>query len=501
MVSEGETREGVDVRYGRARLTVLRSDRLDEGRLGETLRAYEQGDARPASVARAFLRARVVDHSPSFEWRSAKPTELIPIIGAVSDPPLEATTPKELADELVRMRAQADAPRERVTAALAPVAPQPEPEPAPQPASTAPVAAAPVSPAAPPPKKRRWRLLPRTWKGRIAVVAVVVAAAAIAYGVDYYLSEVPDRLADDYRREAAPAVRKVADAMDEVYAAFDTYLDDSTIPRSELKNVDDYDEIRRRWMPVYDDTEAALDEAKQAIGKANKLISQRREEVRGVPEAPLLEDSEARQEAEAAVRRANRYFRDSAEFLDDFQQFVRFERKALALRRRDLVTGSEAADAVDADLDTYKVAIQEDLDYAVRSRKDHLELKAPPDAERLHELSIEGATVTVDMLEDVKAALNALDVAAYELAFDDGIAELKSVSRQSSRALFKFRADSGLQRSTQKLSKEADRLEDAVLKLGTGNGDGNDNDHYRQDPPEIPPKQGGGSGGDEGSVS
>ena len=490
MSQEQESAAAVRVRYGRASLTVARSGPVGEsGALAEVLDAYERGEARPASVARAFLRERVIEHSPSFEWRSVKLAELIPAVTAVSsDPELRAQTPKELADELVRARAEA---RTATTVTVA------EPKPA-VPAETQVADAAPAEP-------RRGRfplsLIPRTGKGRIAVLVALLLVAGAAYGVDYYFSEVPDRLADDFRKDAAPAATRVADAMDDVYFEFDGYLNAYTIPASELRNADDYQEIKRRLLPVYDNTDEALDSSERAIRHARTAIRKQRERLRGVPTAPLVDDSDPVKEARAAVREANEYLQRSTEFLDDFVRFIRFERKAVDLRRRDVVTRSEAELAADADLEEYKAAVERDLAYAQKSRKDRLELDPPPDAERLHKISIEGATITVDFLADVKAALDALDPIAYEAAIDNVIAESRRIGRQESRAILVFEAKSGLQRSTQQLAAQADKLEETIRSLGTGNGDDSATDHARPDPPDVPPRPDAGGGEEEGSVS
>jgi hypothetical protein len=95
------------VRYGRASLTIARSTptfHFDD--FDGLLAAYERGEAHATSVAAAFLRERVVDHTPSFDWRTATLLPLIRIVCEVSDDPkLEASTPTELADALVRVRA------------------------------------------------------------------------------------------------------------------------------------------------------------------------------------------------------------------------------------------------------------------------------------------------------------------------------------------------------------------------------------------------------------
>ena len=95
------------VRYGRASLSIARSSpAFHFGDFDELLTAYERGEARATSVAAAFLRERIVDHTPSFEWGTATITPLIKIVCEVSDDPkLVASTPTELADALVRARA------------------------------------------------------------------------------------------------------------------------------------------------------------------------------------------------------------------------------------------------------------------------------------------------------------------------------------------------------------------------------------------------------------
>ena len=125
------------VRYGRARLTVARSTPpRDLVGLAEAVEEYRRGEARATSVAAAFLRQRVVDHSPSFEWSSAQLTQLIPIVCALSDEPkLHASTPAELADELVGNGSNGTQPKaERET----------------------------------PSGRLPLKLIPRSWRGRIA---------------------------------------------------------------------------------------------------------------------------------------------------------------------------------------------------------------------------------------------------------------------------------------------------------------------------------------------
>jgi hypothetical protein len=198
----------VRVRYGRSRLTVAPSGPLDrDDALGRALDSYERGEPRAAAaVARAYLRDRITDHSPSFSWRGAKISELIPLVTGVSaDPRIEAESSRELADALLALR----------TAARRPAA---------APRAAEPAAAAPIPPAPPAPPSRPARAgTVRRW---VPVVGLLVCVAALAWGIV--------RLVDDggsdggstptERADTAAAATAVADSMDYVFSVYDLYV-------------------------------------------------------------------------------------------------------------------------------------------------------------------------------------------------------------------------------------------------------------------------------------
>jgi len=306
------------LRYGRARLTVARSGPLTAAdRLGDALDAYEKGEARPAVVANAYLRARVVDHSPSFRWRGTRLGELIPLVTSVAEPAIEAETSRELADELVRLRRV-----ERATKALdsagvepAPVAPRtveppaveppavetlPDetalPEPSaqrPAPARTHPAARRPASAAV----VRRRRLV------LLGSVAVVVVAGFVL--VANYLSGAPDRLADDYREGAGPAVKRVADSMDIVYNNFDLYLAGYEIGLAR----------------------GAIKDARTAIREQRPLLAE-------VPDAPLIGAGDADDQIEAASASGDAYLDAAARFLNQLDRFLELDAREADAKAR-----------------------------------------------------------------------------------------------------------------------------------------------------------------------
>lgn len=96
-------------RYGRATLTIRRWGGLDElvgkSDVAKRVNAFRAGQTTAEDVAWAFVRARIETHSPTFRWQGASLDRLIQLVTRCSDEPhLAATTPADLAKELVKAR-------------------------------------------------------------------------------------------------------------------------------------------------------------------------------------------------------------------------------------------------------------------------------------------------------------------------------------------------------------------------------------------------------------
>jgi polyhydroxyalkanoate synthesis regulator phasin len=94
-------------RYGRATLSIARHTGIatfDPNRpLAKALRAFRERRATAEDVAWAFIRSRVLSHSPTFSWEGADLQRLIKLVAECSTSPrLTAETPAALADELVK---------------------------------------------------------------------------------------------------------------------------------------------------------------------------------------------------------------------------------------------------------------------------------------------------------------------------------------------------------------------------------------------------------------
>jgi hypothetical protein len=90
------------VRYGRAFLTVARFGGLSGDELERCLTAYEDGNADAEAVCWAFVRKRVIDHTPSFSWENVELPLLLDRTVAVSTiPEFSSSEIEDVAEILV----------------------------------------------------------------------------------------------------------------------------------------------------------------------------------------------------------------------------------------------------------------------------------------------------------------------------------------------------------------------------------------------------------------
>lgn len=91
----------VKVRYGRANLTIARWGAVALTPIGEVLARWREEEATDEDVAWAFVRHRVIAHTPSFDWGTADLDKLVALVTSVSrEPKIKAHTTAELAPEL-----------------------------------------------------------------------------------------------------------------------------------------------------------------------------------------------------------------------------------------------------------------------------------------------------------------------------------------------------------------------------------------------------------------
>jgi len=341
-----------------------------------------------------------------------------------------------------------------------------------------------------------WWLIQDSERRGLFVAGAIVLLGLVVFGAYYYFAKLPERMADDYRGRAQPAAERITDSMDEVYKGFDEYLDETTFPLRRLRNAADYDEFKRRLLPIMDDTRAALQRSQTAVNAAQLTIEQTQADLGNVPSAPLLGGSGSIEEAEDAVSVAREYLEASATFLADFQRFIDYEQRSLTIERRYLAQEPESNSLESADLATVHDAVQSDLKEAQRTRRALLRLDPPPDAEKLDELQVEAANIRVDFYDDFLAGIENLNQAQiYYAARDYFIAAIR-INSQQMRALQAFAANSHLQDATIGLSGMADELEDTIAALGSGSVDQSEPDRSRKRPTPPPPA---GGGGDEGA--
>lgn len=111
------------VRYGRATLTVERSDGVLMTALSDLLRAHQKGEVSAEEVAWAFIKERTIKHSPTFSWEDIDLLKLLPrVTAATREPEIKAKSPEDLVPELeafeAKERQQWERARKRINQAL-----------------------------------------------------------------------------------------------------------------------------------------------------------------------------------------------------------------------------------------------------------------------------------------------------------------------------------------------------------------------------------------------
>lgn len=87
-----EKRE-VEVRYGRAHLTIARWGQLGEGPMWEAIRSYRQGRLTAEELSWAYVKRRVLSYSPSFQWAQADLDRVLGMVTECSESPTLPSLP------------------------------------------------------------------------------------------------------------------------------------------------------------------------------------------------------------------------------------------------------------------------------------------------------------------------------------------------------------------------------------------------------------------------
>jgi hypothetical protein len=324
---------------------------------------------------------------------------------------------------------------------------------------------------------------------RMVVAGAISLGFLLVVGAYLYFAQLPGHLADDYRGRAQPAAERVADSMDEVYAAFDNYLDETDVPLRRFRNAEDFEEFRRRMLPIYKDFDAALRRSDSAISAARLLIGRSQADLSLVPSELFLRGTGPIGDVEDARVLSGEYLTSAIAYLEDFESFVDYERKGLELARETLADTPSVTTLDSGDLDSVRNALQADLRDAKQVRRKALRIQPPPDMERSHEVSIESLTINVDFFDDLLAAIKNLNQYAYVDAIGDFAEARSRVARQEIRVRQAFEANSDLQDDSIRLTEMANELEAAIAALGSGSAD-DVKPRSRKRPARPPPAHG-----------
>ena len=244
-----------------------------------------------------------------------------------------------------------------------------------------------------------------------AGVLLLVAAA-----VAYYFTQVPGRLAEDYKEEAEPQQQLMRNAMRPVYRtlAVQTFGAD-TRSLNRAKNPDQYilavDRVTSRQL-------RRLDPARRQIAKAKRTIEKLDEEALfEVPEWPLLGGRGDLEEAEDIAGREREYVVEARAFLKHYERLVSYTEDEVRFVRRFGVTMGRGFDAIPAN-PTSPGQVTRPLDRTARRFKPQLasfrKRKAPPEVRKNHK-ELLGVVRFVDAkVRELSSAVKARNLARIE---------------------------------------------------------------------------------------
>lgn len=252
------------------------------------------------------------------------------------------------------------------------------------------------------------------------VLLLVVGAIA------YYFTQMPGRLADDYKEEAEPQQQLMRNAMRPVYRtlAVQTFgADTRSINRA--RNPDQYiravDRVTSRQL-------RRLAPARRQIAKAKRTIEKLDEKALFEPPAwPLLGGRGDLEGAESIAEDEREYVEEASAFLKHYERLVSYTEDEVRFARTFGVTMGRGFDAIPAN-PTSPGQVTRPLDRTTRRFKTQLasfrKRKAPPEIRKNHKELVALVRFVDSKVRELSSAVKARNLArieAWEREFGRGL--------------------------------------------------------------------------------
>jgi hypothetical protein len=303
----------------------------------------------------------------------------------------------------------------------------------------------------------------RSWKRRLLIfgLPLLVVIAAAAWGINYYLTSVPEQLADDYHEQAAPEFERVDESMDRVFDSFHRYVARSTISFDKLRGIDN-DEARDLLMPLYKKRDTDLKAAEKAIAEVRKRIKRAKPVLADTPSQTFLDDKDPMVATRQAKQAARDYFDRATRYLDSYSLFIRSEGRFTNLLRRRIVVLADQPDTRGLPAAEVIAVLNGTVDELEQIDADARQLDPHRDTTRIYREFRDGLNDYILYLEDVVTSWKTLDPGLYREANDRRREDFKNAERQEGNAYDEFRLDSGLANATRDLGPRADDVAEAI---------------------------------------
>ena len=296
------------------------------------------------------------------------------------------------------------------------------------------------------------------WPAVVGAVAFVLLAAFAAV----YFTQVPDRLAEDYRDDAGPAFERVDES---VYDSLETFRTDyfrglAIKEFNEKRTGRSLSRLRRVIRRQYATDRGDIEAARRAIADAEETLSANEDALTEVDAPPLLGGIGGLADARDTASEAESYIEANRRFFDQYRELIDYAERTLNLDEDINETLLDEAQTAPQSFEAAKAGV----DRAVKTLKgtrSKIEAMQPPtpDGDPFFFGTERGAGILIAFYEQIQAAYAQLD----EGKLDDALDGLeRDFNRFGVKVVTKF---DELQRESE-INSSIDEIEEAEEKLG-----------------------------------
>jgi hypothetical protein len=300
-------------------------------------------------------------------------------------------------------------------------------------------------------------------RGRwVLVCGGILLLLLVSGALAFYLTQIPDELANDYKDQAAPEQNRLRKAMQPVYGTFTAAtfgIDDRPLKKAknEQQFVRAIAKVTARELRQLRPARRAVDKAERALARADE------DKLFDIPSAPLLDGRGKLPDTEAIAADERRYLARARRFLRDYDRLVSYEIRATEYFRDVGVTIARGFDKIPQTFTSpgqFTGPVEGVIRTLERGQRRFRKRKPPPDVKREHRVDVAAIDFLIARFRDMNAAARRLDNNGLRRAFAALRERESRDERRLKNSITRLITRSSLARSIRELRKrEREQLE------------------------------------------